>query len=210
MAKSVMIRMDKTAEHYFAEHPKSKAQFGLIRAYLRGKHFEFLTASGVFSKSRIDLGTRLLIESMVLPKRGRVLDIGCGYGPIGIAAASLNPNFEVMMVDVNARAVRLAKKNIEKNRAYNVEAKRGRLYEPVKDQVFDCILSNPPVSAGLEIVRAIICNGPEFMKQDASLQMVLRSKVGGKRLQMIFSETFGNVEVLARESGYRVLISKKQ
>ena len=205
-----MTRMDRTAEHYFAEHPRSKAQFGLIRAYLRGRHFEFLTASGVFSKSHIDLGTRLLIESMVLPKKGRVLDIGSGYGPIGIVAASLNPHSEVMLVDVNARAVHLEKKNIEKNRVYNAEARRGRLYEPVKDQIFDCILSNPPVSAGLETVRAIICNGPKHMKQDASLQMVLRSKVGGKRLQMTFRETFGNVEVLARESGYRVLISQKQ
>lgn len=205
-----MTSRGKTAEHYFAEHPKSTPRFGLIQAYLRGKPFEFLTASGVFSKRRIDLGTRLLIDSMVLPKEGRVLDIGCGYGPIGIASAVFNPYLQVTLVDVNARAVRLAKQNIERNHVYNAEVKRGRFYEPVKDLVFDCVLSNPPVSAGLETVKTIICDASNHMTHKASFQMVVRSKVGGKRLQMIFNQAFGNVEVVARESGHRVLMSEKQ
>jgi 16S rRNA (guanine1207-N2)-methyltransferase len=146
---------------------------------------------------------------MVLPKDGCVLDVGCGYGPVGIAAAAFNPCLSVMMVDVNYRAVWLARQNVEKNRLSNVEVKRGFLYEPVTDMVFDCVLSNPPVTAGLETVKAIICNAPPHMSSNAAFQMVVRSKVGGKRLCMIFEEAFGNVEVLARESGYRVLISNK-
>ena len=205
-----MNRNNKRVEHYFAAHPKSKARFGLIKTYLRGKPFEFLTASGVFSKRRVDLGTRLLIESMVLPKDGCVLDVGCGYGPVGIAAAAFNPCLNVVMVDVNYRAVWLARQNVEKNRVSNVEIKRGFLYEPVKDMVFDCVLSNPPVTAGLETVKAMICDAPPHMSTGAVFQMVVRSKVGGKRLCMIFEEAFGNVEILARESGYRVLIAKKQ
>ena len=205
-----MIRIGKTADHYFSEHPRSALRLGLVRAYLRGRSFEFLTASGVFSKRRIDLGTRLLIDSMILPKKGNVLDIGCGYGPIGIAAAASNPCLRVTLVDVNVRAVRLARQNIERNCVCNAEVKRGRLYEPVKDLVFDCVLSNPPVSAGLETVKAIICNAPEHMAHGAIFQMVVRSKVGGKRLQTIFNEAFGNVKVWARESGHRVLISEKQ
>jgi 16S rRNA (guanine1207-N2)-methyltransferase len=205
-----MNRNSKCVEHYFTEHPKSKARFGLIRTYLRGRRFEFLTASGVFSKRRVDLGTRLLIESMVLPQDGCVLDVGCGYGPVGIAAAAFNPSLSVVMVDVNYRAVWLARQNIQKNRLSNVEVKRGFLYEPVEGMVFDCVLSNPPVTAGLETVKAMICNAPRHMGKEAVFQMVVRSKVGGKRLCMIFEEAFGNVEVLARESGYRVLIAKKQ
>jgi 16S rRNA (guanine1207-N2)-methyltransferase len=183
---------------------------GLICAYLRGRPFEFLTASGIFSKRRLDLGTRLLVESMVLPKEGRVLDIGCGYGAVGIAAAIFNPRLQVTLVDVNARAVRLARQNIEKNCAHNAEVKRGNLYESVKDLVFDCILSNPPVSAGMETVKAMICQASGNMTHEATFQMVVRSKVGGKRLQMIFKDAFGNVTVLARESGYRVLKSEKK
>jgi 16S rRNA (guanine1207-N2)-methyltransferase len=205
-----MTRYAKSVDHYFAENPKSAPRFGLIRTSLRGKTFEFLTSSGVFSKSSIDLGTRLLIESMILPKKGHALDVGCGYGPIGITAAAFNPNLSVTLIDINARAVRLTKKNIEKNCVENAEAKRGYLYEPVKNQIFDSVLSNPPVSAGLETVREMICRGPEHMACRAKLQMVFRSKVGGKRLQEIFEQAFGNVEVLARQSGYRVLMSEKQ
>ena len=105
-----------STEHYFSSEPKSEERFGLVRACLCGRNFEFLTASSVFSKKRIDLGTRLLIESMVLPKEGCVLDIGCGYGAVGIVAASLNPKLHVVMTDVNIRAVRLARKNMELNK----------------------------------------------------------------------------------------------
>jgi 16S rRNA G1207 methylase RsmC len=185
-------------------------RLGIIHTHLRGIHFEFLTASGVFSKKRVDLGTRLLIESMVLPQKGYVLDIGCGYGAVGIAAATFNPNLRVIMVDVNERAVRLARQNAEKNYVSNIEVRRGYLYEPVKDLVFNCVLSNPPVSAGMETVKAIISEAPEHMTSKALFQMVVKSKIGGKRLLMVFEEAFGNIEVLARKSGYRVLMSKKR
>lgn len=205
-----MRKKGEELNHYFAEHPKSKMRLGIIRTHLRGKSFEFLTASGVFSKKRVDLGTRLLIESMVLPQEGYVLDIGCGYGAVGIAAATFNPNLRVIMVDVNERAVRLARQNAEKNYVSNVEVRRGYLYEPVKDLVFSCVLSNPPVSAGMETVKAIISEAPEHMASKALFQMVVKSKIGGKRLLMVFEEAFGNIEVLARKSGYRVLMSKKR
>lgn len=205
-----MRKKGEELNHYFAEHPKSKMRLGIIHTHLRGIHFEFLTASGVFSKKRVDLGTRLLIESMVLPQEGYVLDIGCGYGAVGIAAATFNPNLRVIMVDVNERAVRLARQNAEKNHVSNVEVRRGYLYEPVKDLVFSCVLSNPPVSAGMETVKAIISEAPEHMASKALFQMVVKSKIGGKRLLMVFEEAFGNIEVLARKSGYRVLMSKKR
>jgi 16S rRNA (guanine1207-N2)-methyltransferase len=204
-----MNKENKSTEHYFVEHPRSKATFGLVCTYLRGRPFEFLTASGIFSRSRIDLGTRLLIECMVLPENGYLLDIGCGYGPVGIAAAAFNPKLHVVLADVNSRAVWLAKQNVEKNRVSNAEVRRGNLYEPVQELLFDCALSNPPVSAGLKIVRAIICEAPEHMRKKGTFQMVVRSKVGGRRFCSFFEEAFGNVEVSARESGYRVLMSHK-
>jgi len=204
-----MARKADRAEHYFSAQPKSRPRYGLIRANLRGKAFEFLTASGVFSMAHVDLGTRLLIASMILPGKGYVLDIGCGYGAVGIAAAVFNPDLYVFMVDVNARAVWLARQNIARNYLSNAEAKRGDLYDPVESLAFDCILSNPPVSAGMETVKAIISEAPQHMSDGASFQMVLRSKIAGKRLCTFFEEAFGNFDVLARESGYRVLISRK-
>lgn len=203
-----MPEKTENLEHYFAAAPKSKLQYGLIRTCLRGRSFEFVTASGVFSKHRVDLGTRLLVESMLLPAKGCLLDMGCGYGVVGIAAAAFNPHLRVVMVDVNIRAVRLARLNLEKNYVRNVEVRRGLFYRPLEDLAFDCILSNPPVSAGLETVKKIITEAPGHMSQKGVFEMVVKSKVGGKRFQAFFEQAFGNVEILARESGYRVLISR--
>jgi len=205
-----MTERKSRSEHYFAALPKSEAKFGLIRTSLRGRSFEFLTASSVFSKKRVDLGTRLLIEAMVLPETGLVLDVGCGYGAIGIAAAASNPRLRVIMTDVNTRAVRLAKHNIKINKVTNAEVRCGYLYEPVEELTFNSVLSNPPVSAGMETVKAIIAEAPKVMASKAAFQMVVRSKIGGKTLPSTFNETFGNSAVLARESGYRVLIAQKQ
>ena len=196
-------------EHYFAALPKSQTKLGLIRTTLRGKSFEFLTASSVFSKKRVDLGTRLLIEAMALPETGTLLDVGCGYGAVGIAAAASNPRLRVIMTDVNARAVRLAKQNARKNKVHNAEVRCGYLYEPVRNLTFNCVLSNPPVSAGMENVKAMITEAHPFMADKATFQLVIRSKIGAKTLPTVFSETFGNCHVLARKSGYRVLVAIK-
>jgi 16S rRNA (guanine1207-N2)-methyltransferase len=199
----------RQTEHYFAAAPKSKAKLGIIHTTLRGRSFGFLTASSVFSKKQIDLGTRLLIEAMTFPETGTVLDIGCGYGAVGITAAATNPRLHVVMTDVNARAVRLARQNTRKNKVHNAEVRCGYLYEPVKDLTFNCVLSNPPVSAGMETVKAIIAQAPTVMAENASFQMVVRSKIGAKTLPQIFNTALGNCTVLARKSGYRVLLAQK-
>jgi 16S rRNA (guanine1207-N2)-methyltransferase len=198
------------AEHYFATFPKSQPKLHLIHTSLRGNPLEFLTASSVFSKKHVDPGTKLLIEAMFLPETGTVLDVGCGYGAVGIAAAASNPRLHVIMTDVNTRAVRLARRNAQKNNVHNAEARYGYLYEPVKELTFNCVLSNPPVSAGMETVKAIITQAPEFMTDKAVFQMVIRSKIGAKTLPTVFNETFGNCHVLARKSGYRVLIAERK
>jgi 16S rRNA G1207 methylase RsmC len=150
----------------------------------------------------------VLIEAMILPQSGNVLDIGCGYGAVGISAAASNPKLQVVMTDVNMRAVRLAKQNVETNRVRNAEVRYGYLYEPVESMRFDCVLSNPPVSAGMDMVKAIIEGAPKVMGAGGSFQMVIRSKIGAKALPEAFCAAFGNCEVLARESGYRVLLGK--
>lgn len=205
---ALMSKDRKSVEHYFASAPKSQERFGLVRTSLCGKPFEFLTASSVFSKKRVDLGTRVLIEAMVLPETGCVLDIGCGYGAVGIAVATFRPQLRVVMTDVNARAVRLAKKNVALNRVANAEVRYGFFYEPVEDLRFNCVLSNPPVSAGMETVKAILQEAPKVMTPGGSFQMVIRSKIGAKTFPALFNETFGNCTVVARESGYRVFMGK--
>jgi len=198
------------ADHYFAENPVGPVRFGIIRTCLRNVPFEFATASSVFSVKRIDLGTRVLVESMVLPEKGCVLDIGCGYGAVGIAAAKFNPKLRIVLTDVNRRAVLLARQNVEKNRLVNVEVRQGNLYDPVKGFCFNCVLSNPPVSAGMETVESIIRGAHSVMGSNSTFQMVIRSKIGKKTLPQVITETFGNFKVLSIESGFRVLMAEKK
>ncbi|MCW4017238.1 MAG: methyltransferase [Candidatus Bathyarchaeota archaeon] len=205
-----MTANPKRTDHYFSEKPQSAARFGTVHANLRGRNFEFTTASSVFSTKRIDTGTRILIENMNLPTEGCVLDIGCGYGAVGITAAKLNPALRVVLTDINRRAVLLARQNAQKNRVRNVDFRQGNLYTPVQDICFNTVLSNPPVSAGMQTVQAIISGAPAVLESGGSLQMVVRSKIGKKTLPDAFTEAFGNVQVLAIESGYRVLMGEKE
>ena len=199
----------ESPDHYFVENPKTPLRFGVIHACLRNRPFEFATASSVFSVKRIDLGTRVLIESMILPEKGFVLDLGCGYGAVGISAAKFNPELRLVLTDVNRRAVLLARQNAKKNRVSNVEVRHGSLYDPVKDFCFNCILSNPPVSAGMETVEAIIRGAPFVMGCNSTFQMVIRSKIGKKTLPETLMEAFGNFKISSIQSGYRVLMAEK-
>jgi len=193
-------------EHYFTENPTSALRLGLLKCRLRGYDFELLTASGVFSHKRIDAGTRLLIESMMLTNRGDALDLGCGYGPIGIVAAKMMPKLQVWMTDINQRAVDLAKENAIRNGVENVQFLRGSLYEPVKGRSFDIILTNPPITAGIrKVVEPIIKGSTNHLKKGGSLQMVFRTKKGGEHLTALLERYYRGFEVIARKGGYRVV-----
>ena len=196
-------------EHYFSRRPESPERRGLLRCRLRGLDFEFVTSSGVFSPRALDRGTRLLVESMVLPERGAVLDLGCGYGPVGIAAARLRTGLEVWMTDVNERAVALAEENAVRN-GVGVVVRLGDLYEPVWGAVFGAILSNPPISAGMRrVVEPLVGGAVDRLVGGGSLQLVVQSNKGGRAVASLMEGYFGGVEVVARGGGYRVLMSVK-
>ena len=194
-------------EHYFSERPSSPERRGLVRARLRGLDLGFVTSSGVFSFRRVDRGTRLLVESMVLPEGGRFLDLGCGYGVVGVVAGRLVPGLEVWMTDVNERAVSLARVNLERNGVEGV-VRQGDLYGPVGGMRFGAVVSNPPISAGLRrVVGALVEGAVSHLEVGGSLQVVVQSRKGGRALASMMEDAFGGVEVLARGGGYRVLMS---
>ena len=195
-------------EHYFSERPSSPERRGLVRCVLRGLELEFLTSSGVFSHRRVDPGTALLIESMVLPEEGSVLDLGCGYGPVGVAAGRLRPGLEVVLTDVNERAVELARENLRRNGVANGVALLGGLYGPVAGRRFDVVLSNPPFSAGFRgAVGPMVEGAAGHLAEGGSLQVVVRWGKGGRMVGALMEDVFGGFEVLARGGGYRVLMS---
>ena len=195
--------------HYFSKIPVTPLKIYKIKTVLRGMYFEFLTAPGVFSYKKVDKGTRILIESMVLPEEGYLLDLGCGYGIIGIVAAKINPKLKVFMIDINERAVWLARKNAELNQVKNIKVLQGNLYKPAINQKFDAIITNPPIHAGLKTVFEIIEKSPNHLNQNGTLQIVAKTKLGAKRIAEKMLQTYKNVKEISKKSGYRVLLSRR-
>ena len=194
-------------EHYYSAEQKSELNIKKIRQKIRNKSFEFYTASGVFSKEKIDKGTLVLAENMVIGKNAKILDIGCGIGVLGIVAAKLF-DANVVMSDINKRAMILTAKNLKLN---NVKAEiyQGNLYEKIKDNDFDVILLNPPQTAGKELCFQLIEQSKNHLRENGSLQIVARHNKGGKTLSKKMEEVFGNVKVIAKKSGYWVYLSEK-
>ena len=194
-------------EHYYSESPASELRIKKISQNINGVKFEFYTSSGVFSKDKIDMGTLILAENMIIGKNFKVLDIGCGIGILGIAASRLF-GAKAVMVDINKRAVMLAKKNIGLNKT-SAEIFQGNLYENINQNDFDAVLSNPPQSAGKELCFQLIEESKNYLKQNGNLQIVARHNKGGKTLSKKMEEVFGNSKIIARESGYSVYLSVK-
>jgi 16S rRNA G1207 methylase RsmC len=193
-------------EHYFTKEPKSPLKLGIVKSNLRDINFRFFTASGIFSHKRIDPGTRLLIETMILPEKGTFLDLGCGYGPIGIVAARLRPKSQVYMTEINKRARELTEKNVSMNDIKNVIVKEGSLYGPVSDILFNVILTNPPITAGVKkTITPIICGAAKHLMIDGSLQLVTRTRKGGGSIIKLIETSFNHWKVIARRGGYRVI-----
>ncbi|ASJ16355.1 16S rRNA methyltransferase [Thermococcus chitonophagus] len=193
--------------HYYSREPQTPLKTKTIEVCIRGYCFKFITASSVFSFGKLDKGTELLIESMILNPGWRVLDLGCGYGAIGIVASRFVEH--VVMTDVNRRAVMIAKKNIKLNNVRNAEVRYGNLYEPVKGEKFNSIITNPPVHAGKDVLERIIREAPLHLEDGGLLQMVIKTKQGAKWVKEVMEDTFAEVIELAKGSGYRVYAGKK-
>ena len=197
--------------HYFSEKQTSPLNPQKISARLRGRLFEFWTGSGVFSSKKVDKGSTLLADSAIITT-GKILDMGCGIGVIGISIAKSSPQIEVIMTDINKRAVRLAKRNIKLNNIQNAEARHGNLFEPIKDTEkgkFNAIIINPPQKAGKKLCFEMIDKSYDYLENKGTLQIVARHNKGGKELSKRMREAFGNVKDVAKKGGYRVYISEK-
>lgn len=200
-----MVRNIKE-EHYFTRTPTSKLKEREIIAEARGVKVELITGSGTFSPKKIDTGTKLLIEKAIIKKNQKILDLGCGYGMVGILLGKAEPTLKILMTDINERAVMLAEKNAEKNNV-KAEAKQSDIFENISEK-FDVILLNPPQTAGKDICFKMIEGSKKYLNEEGSLQIVARHQKGGKTLQAKMEETFGNVEVIGKGSGYRIYYSE--
>ena len=191
-------------DHYFTREPQSQSSAREITARLRGVDYRFRTESGVFSRSRADPGTRLLINALTLPKQGRMLDLGCGYGPVGITAAREQPELQVIMVDVNRRAAQLAKANAQLNGVANVDIRWGEDFSVVQERDFLLIATNPPIRAGKQVIYPLLAKAKEHLAPGGVLCAVIRTKQGAGSLEKHLSTHYARVETIDKGSGYRV------
>jgi len=194
-------------QHYYSKKQTSELNLKKIMIRLKTKEFELYTASGVFSKKRIDKGTKLLIENVLIEPEDNILDLGCGIGVVGISLKLSYPKLKVVMSDVNKRAVTISKKNIKLHKLEDIKALKSDIFSNIKTK-FNTILVNPPQTAGKNVCFKIIEDSKKFLLPKGYLQLVARHKKGGSVLEEKMVVVFNNVKQIAKGSGYRVYISE--
>lgn len=191
---------------YYDENPDSLHDIHELNVTLLGFPFTFLTDSGVFSKKMIDFGSQVLLNTLHFNKGERVLDLGCGYGPLGISLAKVQ-EVEATLVDINNRAINLAQKNARQNQV-DVTIFQSNIYENVRGS-FNHIISNPPIRAGKKVVHEIIEKSIDFLDDQGDLSIVIQKKQGAPSAKEKMANVFGNVDIIKKDKGYYILRSTK-
>lgn len=200
-----------TENYYYSKNPDVRHEEKTFDFRLLGFNMKFITDNGVFSKSTVDFGSRVLLEAVDGLELGkRVLDVGCGYGPIGLSLAKRHPEAEVEMVDVNELALSLAQRNAEENGIENVRIHESDMYGSVEGRDFTAIVTNPPVRAGKDVVHGILLSGIEHLAVGGTITAVLQKKQGAPSARKKMQEVYGNCEVIAKDKGYYILQSVRE
>ena len=190
------------SEHYYTANPTSGHDERRVSVRALGLDLAFTTDAGVFSRDGLDRGTEVLLDALP-PLSGRVLDLGCGWGAVGVALAAKYPEIDVVMTDVNARAVDLARRNLAANGARATVA-QGDGFESVDGQ-FDAIVTNPPIRAGKAVIYALFAQARERLNPGGALYVVIRKQQGAPSALKYLKETFGRAEIIDRASGFHVI-----
>ncbi len=195
-------------EHYFTNNEALKSELRTIDYKYKEHVFNFNSDNGVFSKNKIDFGSRLLVETILERKEWNnkeILDVGCGYGFIGIVLAKVL-QCKVTLVDVNKRAVHLTKMNIKENK---VDAKviESNIYENIDNQ-YDCIITNPPIRAGKKVVLEILLGAEKHLKEEGTLWFVIRKDQGAKSIIKELENNY-KINIEKKEKGFYIMSAKK-
>ena len=194
--------------HYFKNNPALKHAYQSYTIELNGHQYRFLTDAGVFSKTYLDFGTRSLLNVLEIDDQAqRFLDLGCGYGPIGIYVKKNYPNLDVHLSDVNDRAVLLAQKNATENQVVLTTIVSDG-FNHLKN-TFDVITLNPPIRAGKEVIFRLYDESFEHLTIGGKLWIVIQKKQGAESTVKYLTNLFGNCMVVDKNKGYYILVSKK-
>ncbi len=194
--------------HYFTTDKSLEHGYQNVKLELRGVRLILTTDRGVFSRNYIDFGTRVLLDYIDLDNVKKALDLGCGYGPIGLFIASYNENVDVTLVDVNERAIALVDMNIKNNKISNAKTAISDVFDSITE-TFDLIVTNPPIRAGKDTVFKIYEESYNHLGDGGSLYVVIQKKQGAPSSVAKLEEIFGNCEIVTKTKGYWVLLAKK-
>lgn len=191
-------------DHYYTSDPTSKSEERMLEYELKDMKFKFVSDNGVFSKNHVDFATDFLIKTIYDEIKGDVLDVGCGYGVIGITCAKKKEVNKVNLLDVNNRALELARKNAKINKIENVTIIESDGFEKITD-VYDTIITNPPIRAGKAIIYKIYEDAKNHLRENGTFYLVINKKHGAPTTIEELKRIFGNCEVLDKKSGFNVL-----
>ncbi len=199
-------------EHYFTNNSQTEDNIKTIEYFINEDKLEFLTNNAVFSKSYVDFGSdflnKYIIENVPNEKK-RLLDVGCGYGAMGLTIGHFLDNLDLTLVDINERAVELCKENAATNLSHtNINIITSDKFENVTG-TFDIAVTNPPIRTGKQNIYAIYEGCYEHLTSGGELFVVIQKKQGALSSKDKLTELFGNCTVVAKKSGYFLLHSKK-
>lgn len=193
---------------YFDNDKNIKSERKIIKFNFDNKVFSIYSDNGIFSKDRFDYGTRVLLNSVDIDKlSGNVLDLGCGLGVVGIILGTFNKGINIDMVDINERAIDLAKNNLVLN---NVKANVfiSDIYSNI-DNKYDFIITNPPIRAGKNVIRGFLLGSYDYLKDDGILYFVMRKDHGVKSMIKELSVKF-NTSIVNKDKGFYVVLCTKK
>ena len=193
---------------YFENNENLTSNINELTYYFRKTKMRFLSDNGVFSKGGIDFGSSLLLRTIDVKDVKTLLDVGCGYGTIGLTIAKTNPQCFVEMVDVNLRAIDLAKQNMTLNEIKNAEIFASNIYENVTKK-YDVVVSNPPIRAGKKVVHEISLGSFEKLNDGGKYYAVIQKKQGAESLYKALQTVFPIVEVIEKDKGYWIIKAEK-
>lgn len=189
------------ADHYYSKTPTSEHRPGMLTYAYRGHNLSFETDSGVFSRTEIDEGTDLLLRTLPEQLHGDVLDMGCGYGVMGISVGKQWSATRVLMADVNERACDLSLRNARKN-GVNANVISSDGYADIPKGMFDFILQNPPIRAGKAVIYQMFAEGAERLRENGSLWLVIRKQQGAPSAQTYLKTLFNRVVIPQKKNGF--------
>ncbi|MBR3742337.1 MAG: class I SAM-dependent methyltransferase [Clostridia bacterium] len=190
-------------DHYFTASPGSEHRYVETEYVYRGEKLRFLTDAGVFSRGEVDFGTDVLLRSIPEGMAGRALDLGCGWGAVGVCVGKKYPACSLVMSDVNERAVELARKNAEAN---NVRAEM--VLSDGLDNIdgpFDYIFTNPPIRAGKQVIYRLFAQSAQKLTKSGALYLVIRKQQGAESALKYLKTIFENVETAEKSGGFWVI-----